>query len=94
LIWPHNAALATLQVEYTVALEGLPPEYDTVRAAARRSLLAEYKAALTALRAKYGRFVAICAAEGVDLDDPDSDRDFEEHLAERVLVEFDSQQEG
>jgi len=40
------------------------------------------------------RFVAACAAEGVDLDDPDSNRDFEDHLAERVLVEFDSQQEG
>jgi len=39
------------------------------------------------------RFAAVCAAEGVDLDDPDSNRDYEDHLAERVLVEFDSQQE-
>jgi len=40
------------------------------------------------------RFAEVCAAEGVDLDDPDSNRDYEDHLAERVLVEFDSQQDN
>jgi len=44
------------------------------------------------------RFVAACAAEGIDLEDPARDPydtyDAEEHLAERVLVEFDNQQEG
>jgi len=38
------------------------------------------------------RFVELCAAEGIDLDDPDDSydvtNDFVQHLAERVLAEF------
>jgi len=38
------------------------------------------------------RFVAVCAAEGLDLDDPNK-YDFEQHLASDLLAEFDGQQE-
>jgi len=44
------------------------------------------------------RFAEVCAAEGIDLDDPDDSysdtNDFVQHLSERVLIEFDNQQEG
>jgi len=43
------------------------------------------------------RFAEVCAAEGIDLDDPDDSycetNDFVQLLSERVLVEFDNQQE-
>jgi len=44
------------------------------------------------------RFAELCAAEGIDLEDPARDPydtyDAEQHLAGLVLAEFDSQQEG
>jgi len=44
------------------------------------------------------RFAEVCAAEGIDLEDPDDSygdaNDFMQHLAGLVLAEFDSQQEG